>query len=179
MIKINLLPLKKSRKKAATYTDLLLFGVMLALGLAVVGGFYFKTQSDISSTRSETAKTKQAIVDLQGIYKDYQTIEKEKKEIERRIGAIDFIKEGRALAARTLYDLPTIMRENVWLKRFKKDGGNFELEGRSLENESVAEFVEKLQKIPYYKSVELKTVEDVTEAGVVVKKFIIQGAMGL
>ena len=89
------------------------------------------------------------------------------------------MKAGRALAARILYDLPSIMRDNVWLKRFKKDGGLFELEGRSLENESIAEFVERLSKTPYYRNVELKNIEDVTEEGVVVKKFIVQGGVGL
>jgi type IV pilus assembly protein PilN len=177
MIKVNLLPIK-TRKKSA-HGDLILFVVMLVVGFGSVGAVYFKNVKDISNTRSEIARSKEAVVALQGVYKDYETIQREKKEIERRISVIDDMKAGRALAARILYDLPSIMRDNVWLKRFKKDGGLFELEGRSLENESIAEFVERLSKTPYYRNVELKNIEDVTEEGVVVKKFIVQGGVGL
>jgi type IV pilus assembly protein PilN len=178
MIKINLLPVK-TRKKTQNHRSLYLFGVMLFIGLAVVGGLYFKNLNDLAKTRNDIVSTNQSIATLQGVYKEYQTIQKEKKEVERRIAVVEQMKQGRALAARIMYDLPSIMRDSVWLTKFRKDMGNFELEGRSLENESIAEFVESMGKIPYYRNVELKTIEDATEEGVVVKKFIVQGNVGL
>ena len=178
MIKINLLPVK-ARKKTQVNRDLFLFIAMLVLGLGLVGVVYVNNMKDLSRTQKEIGATKQAVARLQDIYKEYQSIEKQKKEIERRIAVIDQIKEGRPLASRVLYDLPSVVKENVWLTKYKKDGEKFELEGRSLENESIADFIDKLSKIPYYRNVELKTAEDVTEQGIVVKKFIVQGNIGL
>ena len=176
MIKINLLP-KKAQREAFKY-DLFFFCFVLAVCVAVAGVIFVKNTLDIRTLKGNIATTKQSIAALEPIYNEYLSIEKQKKELSQRLQVIDKIKEGRALAARILYDIPAITKENVWLKRFKKDEGVFELEGRSLENESVSDFVEALSKITYFKNVELRSVEDVTEEGIVVKKFLVQGSVG-
>jgi hypothetical protein len=53
------------------------------------------------------------------------------------------------------------------------------MEGRSVENEAISSFVESLSKVPYLSGVELKSVEDATEEGLVLKKFIIQGNISI
>lgn len=173
MIKINLLPQKVQRERA-TY-DLLLFCVMLVITIALSGGIYAKTSYDISSMKRDIQNKRKEIESLQSIYREYLAIEKDKKEISRRIGIIEGIREGRALPARIMYDLPDLLKESVWLKRFKKDDNRFELEGRSLESESISDFLERMAKTPYMRNVELKSVEDTTEDGMTVKKFILNG----
>jgi Tfp pilus assembly protein PilN len=149
------------------------------VALAVAAGLYFNNLREIAQLKTEVSKTKQSIASMEKFYKEYLSLEKQKKEMSTRIAVIGKMKEGRALAARIVYDLPSLVKESVWLKRFKKDEDRFDLEGRALENESVADFVEKLSKIPYAKNVELKSVEDVTEEGVLVKKFLVTGNLSL
>lgn len=177
MIRINLLP-AKAKKDLFKY-DLYMFFFVMALALLVFGGFYYYNTKEIAKRNAMIEDTKKEIQNLQQIYKEYLAMEQEKKEIQRRIKAIDSIKEGRALAARTIYDLSGIIKDNVWIKSFKKTEDKFELEGRSLENESISILVEALSKIPYIKNVELKSVEDATEEGVVIKKFVISGEIVL
>lgn len=173
MIKINLLP-RKVQREIATH-DLLLLCVMLVITLAISGGIYAKTAYDISSMKRDIQIKQREIESLQPLYREYLSIEKDKKEIIRKIGIIDSIKKGRALPARIMYDLPGLLKDSVWLKRFKKDDNRFEIEGRSLESESISDFVERLTKISYFKNVELKSVEDSTEDGMTVKKFTLNG----
>jgi len=177
MIRINLLP-RKAHKEALK-SDLLLFLVLLALAFVVGAGLYFNNLRDIAQLKDELSKTKQSIASMETFYKEYLALEKQKKDMATRITVIEKIREGRAMSARIAYDLPSLVKESVWLKRFKKDEDRFDLEGRALENESVADFVEKLSKIPYAKNVELKSVEDVTEEGVLVKKFLVTGNLSL
>jgi type IV pilus assembly protein PilN len=177
MIRINLLP--KKVHKQIVRSDLVLFCLLLVVALAVAGGLCFNNLREIAQLKAELSKTKQSIASMEKFYKEYLSLEKQKKEMSTRIAVIEKIKEGRALAARIVYDLPSLVKESVWLKRFKKDEDRFDLEGRALENESVADFVEKLSKIPYAKNVELKSVEDVTEEGVLVKKFLVTGNLSL
>lgn len=152
----------------------------MMIALLVFGGIYYYNMKEISKRKTMIENTKKEIQKLQQIYKEYLTMEQEKKEIQRRIKAIDSIKEGRALAARALYDLSGIIKDNVWIKNFKKTDDKFELEGRSLENESISMLVEALSKVPYMKNVELKGVEDAPpEDGVILKKFIIYGDIAL
>jgi Tfp pilus assembly protein PilN len=151
----------------------------MAIALLVFGGSYYYNMNEIAKSKTMIENTKKEIQNLQQIYKEYRAMEQEKKEIQRRIVAIDSIKEGRALAARTMYDFSSIIKDNVWIKSFKKTEDKFMLEGRSLENESISTLVEALSKVPYIRNVELKGVEDTTEEGVVLKKFVINGDMFL
>jgi len=173
MIKVNLLPGKA--KKDLLKIDLYLFFSVVILNLLIFGSIYYINASDISKYKKDIEKTKNEIASLQNIYNEYLAMEQEKKEIQRRIKAIDSIKEGRALSARILYDFTSVIKDNVWLKSLRKVDNKFELDGRSLENESISTLVENLSKIPYIKNVELRNVADTTEDGVTVKKFIISG----
>jgi len=177
MIRINLLP-SKIKKDLFKY-DLYMFFSIMVIALLVFGGIYYYNMNEISKRKATIENTKNEIKKLQQIYKEYLTMEQEKKEIQRRIKAIDSIKEGRALAARTVYDLSGIIKNNVWIKGFKKTEDKFELDGRSLENESISDLVEALSKIPYIRNVELKSVGEATEEGVAVKSFVISGDISL
>jgi Tfp pilus assembly protein PilN len=177
MIKINLLP-RKARKGVFKY-DLYILIFVVLVNFSVIGGIHYKNTSDIANYKKLIENTKKEIAGLDRIYKEYMSLEREKKGIKIRIQAIDNIKEGRALAARTLFDLTSIVKESVWLKKFAKKDDKFELEGRSLENESISDFIESISKIPYIKNVELKNIEDVNEGGVAIKKFIINGNISL
>jgi Tfp pilus assembly protein PilN len=176
MIKINLLP-RKTKKDSLTF-DLYLFVLVALVNFAVLGSLYYINLKDIDKYRSMIENAKKEIASLDKVYKEYLNMEKEKKEIDKKIKAIESLKEGRALSARVLYDLTSLIKGNVWIKSFKKDEGRFEMEARSLENESISDLLENLSKISYVKSVELKAVEDISEGGVAVKKFIIQGTIG-
>jgi Tfp pilus assembly protein PilN len=173
MIKINLLPGKA--KKDLLKIDLYLFFSVMVLVLFIFGGIYYVNARDISNYKNKIENTKKEIASLQQIYKEYLAMEQEKKEIQRRIKAIDDIKEGRALSARILYDLTSVIKDNVWLTGFRKTENKFELDGHSLENESISSLIENLSKIPYIKNVELRNIADTVQEGVTIKKFIISG----
>ncbi len=177
MIRINLLP-EKAKKDVFKY-DLIMLLSCVVLALMVFGGIYYYNMNEISKRKAMIEDTKKEIQKLQQIYKEYLAMQKEKQEIQRRIKAIDSIKEGRALAARTVYDLAGAIKSNVWIKSFKKTDNKFELDGRSLENESISDLVETLSKIPYIKNVELKSVGEALEEGVTVKSFVIYGDISL
>ena len=177
MIKINLLPKKPIR--AAFKYELHVFILIFILNLLAIALIYSINARSISNLKSNIEKAKREIASLDPIHREYLAMEQEKKEIQRRIQAINTIKQGRALAARTLYDLTSIVKESLWLKSFKKTENKFELEGRSIENEAISSLMESLSKVPYLSGVELKSVEDATEQGLVLKKFVIQGNISI
>ena len=178
MIKINLLPYRKS-KASALRTHVVSFILLLIIGNIIFWAAYVYNQREIAGSERSIQSAKAEIATLQPIYQEYQRMQKAKAEIERRIKVVNQLKAGRALVARSLYDLSTTMKDGVWLKSFRKKGDKFEIEGRSMVNESISEFMENITRLPYMKNVELKNIQDVTEEGLVVKKFIIQGTMAL
>ncbi len=177
MIKINLLP-KAFRKQAKKY-GWFLFAILFVLNIVILGFLYQKNTSDIDRYQRLIEGRKKEIASLQKLRQEYQLLTNERKEMERRLSAINSLKEGRALSARILFDMPALLSENVWLKTYKRTENQFELEGRSVENDSISDLVDAMAKVPYIKTVELKRVEDINEAGINLKKFIIQGTVGL
>ncbi len=179
MIKINLIPAQT--EKNLFKEDIYLFIFITFLCFIAVGGFYYKNHKDIEEKKRLIQNTKNEIASLQKIYKEFLAMEQQKKEIERRMKAIESLKEGRALSARILFDITTIIKDNVWLKNLSKADNKLQIEGVSLENESISDFMEKLAKIPYMKNIELLNVSDELDrqTNVTVKKFIIQGDIAL
>ena len=173
MIKINLLPGKVRRDYLRV--DLYIFVFILLIALAVFAFTYYANEREIANYNKRIESTKKEISALQSVYKEYLAIDQQKKEIQRRIKAIDSIKEGRALSARVLFDLTSIVKDSVWLKTFKKTEDKFEMEGRSLENESISRLLETLSKVSYFRNVDLRSVEDTVEEGIAVKKFVVSG----
>jgi type IV pilus assembly protein PilN len=178
MIKINLLPKAKQERKAINL-DLYVFVATLVVAIALVGGVYFKNASDIEKTRADIESLKQQIKVLEPIQKEYVALEKDKSEIARKLTVISKMKEGRALPPRMLSDLSSLMKDNLWLKRLRKDDVKIEIEGRSVDNESICDFVDHLAKLPYLKNLELRSVEDVSEGAITVKKFVVDGSVSL
>lgn len=176
MIKINLVPTTIQKKREVNFEVKLLVGTLIFTFL-LIGSVYLKNMKDIGRLENETRLARQQIAAMQPIYRQFMTLERDKKEMSKRIGVINRIREGRAVVPRIFYDLSAIMKENVWLKKVVKDEEHIELEGRSLDNESICEFVERLSKLPYFRGIELKSVEDVKEGEQAVKRFVVNGGV--
>ena len=151
----------------------------LLVSLLLVGGFYYKNVEDMRRSRVEIESLKQQIKVLEPIQREFGSLEKNKNEIARKLSVINKMKDGRALPPRMLYDLSSLVKDNLWLKRLRKDDAKIEIEGRSIDNESVCDFVDHLAKLPYLKNLELRSVEDVSEGGMTVKKFVVDGSVSL
>jgi type IV pilus assembly protein PilN len=176
MIKINLLP-KTIRQKKEFNLDLYIFVAVALVALGLVGGIYIKNTKDISSIMIITESLKKEVTNLAPLDKEFAAIEKDKKDVANKLSAIAKISEGRAIAPKLLYDLSSIIRDTMWLKTLRKDGNKLYIEGRSVDNESISDFVERLSKLPYVKDLELRSVEDASEGGITVKKFAIDGSV--
>jgi type IV pilus assembly protein PilN len=173
MIRINLLPV--SEKKPSIRMDLYIFLLLLLLGTAALGVLYYRVEGRISDLNAKIENRKKEIASLDGIYREYMSMEKEKKEIQKRLNVVQMIKKGRALPARILYDLTMVTKDTVWLRSLKKTETKITIEGRATENESISDFIEQLSRLPYLKNVELLKVEEVVEEGLPVRKFLVQG----
>jgi Tfp pilus assembly protein PilN len=178
MIKINLLPFKR-RRASTLIKDVRDFLTLLILACMIFGIFDYRVITEIKNYKSNILAVKKEIESLQPLAREYQTMQERKREIERRIQTLNQLKAGRALAARSLYDLSSVIKEGVWIKTFKKTENRFEIEGRSFVNESISDFIESLSKMPYITNIELKNIQDVNEEGLTIKKFIITGNMSI
>jgi type IV pilus assembly protein PilN len=176
MIKINLLPKTVHQKKEISL-DIYIFIFIVLAALTIVVGSFLKNTRDINAIKATTDDLRKEVTALTPLDKEFASIEKDRKDVSNKLAAIARISEGRAIAPKLMYDVSSIIRDTMWLKSLRKEGNKLYIEGRSIDNESISDFIERLSKLPYIKDLELRSVEDATEGGITVKKFTIDGSV--
>ena len=69
------------------------------------------------------------------------------------------LKSNRSGPVRLLDELSKLIPEKVWVSSFSESAGAISISGAGLTEESVANFMRKLEESPYYMDVELDVLE--------------------
>ena len=77
--------------------------------------------------------------------------------LKNKLDVIGQIQEGRYLPVRLFDELTKVLDKDtpVWLTSFSVDEGKIKMEGMSLSNKDLADFVTRLERTPFYKDVDL------------------------
>lgn len=77
---------------------------------------------------------------------EIQKIEKDEKDVERKIDAINSLTLGRLVEIKVLDLLQTIMREKMWIRNLEVDNSKFRIEGVAQSEMDVSIFLDDLTK---------------------------------
>lgn len=155
MIRINLLPIRQTRKRETVQQQLLAFAAVLILtGFACVA--WVSYLSNESSKKQETIKAKkQELAQLDKIIGEVNEFTTKKKELEDKLGVIQQLKKGKTGPVRALDDLATEIPKRVWLLDMKEDGGKVTFRGNAIDHEDVSAFMKALEKSVYFGNIVL------------------------
>ena len=164
-MEINLLPHREARRAADLRETL----AVLVLGLAVVGGGISLTdkgvQSDLAAAEASVAQLKADIARYEPQKELVKTFKKRKKQLRSKLDVIDSLEQARNGPVRVLDELSERVPDRLWLTSISTKGKGIKLEGQSLDNSVVAEFLRGLNASPFFGNVDL----DKTSGGKVVK----------
>ena len=146
MIKINLLPIKASRKREYVKQQLIL-AVVLLLG-AVVGCYmwYSAMSGKITDKRKEIATAKQQIEQYKKAIGEVEKYKGLEAALNRKLEIITSLEKGKTGPVRVLDHLSQIIPKQVWLIGWKEQSGVVKIEGEALTNKHVAQFITALKK---------------------------------
>ena len=171
MIRINLLPVRAAQKKEQLRSQIVILVLAVVLTFIVCIGLYtsisFKVderQQDIKNKQNEIAQLKKVIGEVDR-FKDL------KKELQGKLDVLDQLKANRTGPVRLLDELSNAIPSKVWINSFKEAGGSISMSGVGLNEEAVAEFLQRLEASDYYKDIELQVIEKKTESGRQVESF--------
>jgi type IV pilus assembly protein PilN len=161
MIEINLLPHREARRKAE------LRQMLVTCGLAVSSlllGIYLAD----NTVRNQRTLAKASIQQLQSDlarYKPQQAqvaqFKKTRTELKEKIAVIEGLDAARTGPVRVLEEVGAQTPPRLWLTRLRTDEGKITLEGASLDNTVVADFLRNLNDSERFYNVDL----DSTESG--------------
>ncbi|MGZ8849915.1 MAG: PilN domain-containing protein [Thermoanaerobaculia bacterium] len=141
---------------------------VLALGLAVVGiliaaGYWFIENRKLAD-RQETVKVRTAeAAKLESVIREVEAYQKQKDSLQKRIDLINQLKQNQKGPVRIMDRISQDLPDLVWLDRMNVSGGKITLNGRGLNPNAIANFVENIKNDNYF---EEPQVGSVTQASV-------------
>jgi type IV pilus assembly protein PilN len=156
MVRINLLPVRVSKKKEAGKQQLVVFAVLLLAGLA--GNYVWQASraADLKARQAKLARTKDDIAQLERIIGEVRNIRAQQQALQQKLDVLDRLKAGRSGPVRVLDEVATITPRQLWLSKLSEKGGAVSFTGSALSIDDVSTFMSALKASKYFSKVELK-----------------------
>ncbi|MEO6258733.1 MAG: PilN domain-containing protein [Thermoanaerobaculia bacterium] len=136
----------------------------LILGAVIAFGWWFIENRKLADRR-ETVVTKQSEAQrLEAIIKEVEDYQKRKDSLQKRIDLINQLKQNQKGPVRIMDRISQDLPDLVWLDRLNMSGGAITIEGRGLNPNAIANFVENVKNDALFEEPDLSSV---TQASVV------------
>lgn len=171
MIKVNLLPIRKSKRAEALRTELTLAGLgllLLVLLAALITGW---TQLSIGEAQAENARLKNKIEEMKAVVARVEEIENLKADLQRKLQVIKELKANKSGPVRLLDELAQATPEKLQLTSLEEKEGLIKLAGVSVSNEVISQFLSNLESSAYLREVYLNAIEQKEVSGIKLKSF--------
>jgi type IV pilus assembly protein PilN len=165
MIRINLLPVRQTKKRETVQQQLLAFaGVIVA---TIIGCIVWTAYNSnvAAQRRDQIAERRKELQQLDKIIGEVNEFTAKKKELEEKLQIIDSLKKGKTGPVRALDDLATEIPNRVWLTKLDEKSGTVTMEGLAVDHEDVSAFMKALQKSKYYSNIVLQFSKEKKDSG--------------
>lgn len=155
MIRINLLPVRVSRKKTAGKQQLVLFALIVVAGF--LGNFVWAQarSGDLKARQQKLAKTREEIAQLDRIIGEVKNIKQQQAALREKLDILGQLKAGRTGPVRVMDALATLIPKRLWISKFDEKNGAATIVGQAASIDDVSEFMTALKGDPHFAGVEL------------------------
>lgn len=142
---------------------------VLAVGLTILGallaaGYWFYTNRQFTDAEERKATRQQEAQKLEKVIKDVEDFQKQKDNLQKRIDLINQLKQNQKGPVRIMDQISRDLPDLVWLDTMNMIGSHVTLNGRGLNPNAIALFVQNIKNDPFF---EEPSVGTVTQASVV------------
>jgi len=173
MIKINLLKVRKEKKKFAVRKEILVFIFSLVVLVACLLVVYFMLDREIKETLAQISKTKAQIAQYKSLAEEFKKAKENHRILQQKLNIINTLRKEKSTPAKVLDQLCIDKPEKIYFESVKKDGSKVGIEGIALDDETVANFMTNLRKSKIFKNVDLIVSEQTELSKIKLKKFIL------
>ncbi len=176
MIKINLLPYRAQRKNLIIQQQIIYGLTPVVVVLIIICCFRWAIKSDISHREQEIARINNEIKKQQITMKQIKDFKDKKAKIAKKMGIVSTLQKGKSGPVHVLDELAVNLPGRLWLTKVSQTGMGLNIEGKSLDNISISNYMINLEKSEYFKGVDLKSIKTEkksTAKGALLKNFVI------
>jgi type IV pilus assembly protein PilN len=178
MIRINLLPIKEAERALGRRRQLslaILSAVVVILMMALPYTFQARR---LAQLEEQSEQLQQEIRRLDQQAKEVKDLDAKRAELQAKLKIIQELKRRRVGPVRALADLSDATPEKLWLTEFTEKGGAVSIQGLAIDNQTIAEFMRRLQQSKYFYEVDLvESAQAVAQPGPSFKRFQIKARL--
>jgi type IV pilus assembly protein PilN len=129
--------------------NVFLVGALLA-GIVVAGGWYFLENRKLSERQDLLVQKQAEAKRLEAIIKEVDNYKKQKESLKTRIDLINQLKQNQKGPARLMDRISQDLPDLVWLDKMNVAGNMVTIDGRGLNPNAIANFVESIKNDPMF-----------------------------
>jgi len=171
MIRINLLPVRAAQKKEQLKSQIVILVLAIVLTFAVCIVLYTSISFKVDERKQDIKNKQNEIAQLKKVIGEVDRFKDLKAQLQGKLDVLDKLKANRTGPVHLLDELSAAIPSKVWINSFKESGGMITISGVGLNEEAVAEFLQRLEASDYYQDIELQVIEKKTEGGRQVESF--------
>ena len=177
MIRINLLPVRVSKKKTVGKQQLLLFALVIVLGF--IGNLLWASSraSELQARDAKVKSLKDEIAQLDRIIGEVKNIKDQQAALREKLDILAQLKANRSGPVRVLDALASLMPKRLWLTKMDEKSGAVTYSGAASTIDDVSEFMSALKQNPYFGTVELQRTTAKAERGMDFVEFSMTAAL--
>ena len=173
MIRINLLPVRVSKKKAAGRQQILLLGLLVVLAIIANWVWASSRANDLASRESKLRRTRDEIAQLDRIIGEVKDIKAQQAALKEKLDTLDKLKAGRSGPVKLLDKLAQIIPPRMEIRKMDEKNGTIVFDGSGATIDDVSAFMTALKQTTYFSRVELKRTTAVTRSGMRIVDFTV------
>lgn len=173
MIRINLLPVRVSKKKVAGRQQILLLALIVVLAVIANWVWASSRAADLASREAKLRRTRDEITQLDRIIGEVKDIKAQQAALKEKLDILERLKAGRSGPVKLLDQLAQIIPARLEIKKMDEKGGSVSFDGSAATIDDVSAFMTALKQTPFFTKVELKKTTAVTRGGMRIVDFTV------
>lgn len=146
--------------------------VFLVIAAVLAGGYWFIKQNELKSKEAEVVLKQAEAQKLEKIIKEVEEFERRKENLEKRIETINQLKKNQKGPVQVMDRISQDLPDLVWLDRLVLTRNEIQVQGRGLNPNAIAIFIENIKTDPLFDEPEVSELSQTSGArGVEVYNF--------
>ena len=171
MIEINLLPVRAARRRESLRFQVSIAVLVFFFIVIIIAYLNVSANNRENKVDKEMKLVQDRLAELEKVVGEIDKLKKERAKLEQKRAVIRDLDRGRLRAASILDELSQRTPEKVWIESIDKSGKSLKINGVALDNETIANYMDALNRSKYFAGVELEVTEQINRGGMKLKKF--------
>jgi type IV pilus assembly protein PilN len=155
MIRINLLPVRVSKKKTLGKQQLVLFALVIVFGFVVNFVWASSRAGELTTRQAKVKSLKDELAQLDRIIGEVKNIKDQQAALREKLDILQQLKANRSGPVKVLDALAQVTPKRLWLTKMEEKSGAVTYTGSASTIDDVSEFMSALKTNPHFGGVEL------------------------